>query len=160
MLYTSGTTAAPKAAVLSHEAVVRTALAWGRDSLGMSPEDTIWIPNPLFHIGAMSTMVASIGSGSRFLSMPFFEVEGAVRTLTIEEVTLFFPVFDAVAMPIVEHLDAGRLKFDKGQDVLRHRPSGERRADQGGAAQVASHERVRNDRDRRLVHDELYRRGS
>jgi fatty-acyl-CoA synthase len=112
MLYTSGTTSTPKAAVLSHEAVVRTALAWGRDSLGMSAEDSIWIPNPLFHIGALSTLIASIGSGSHFLSMPYFEPDGAVKMLSEDAVTLFFPVFDAVALPIIEHRDASKLRFE------------------------------------------------
>jgi acyl-CoA synthetase (AMP-forming)/AMP-acid ligase II len=112
MLYTSGTTGDPKAAVLSHEAVVRTSLGWGREGIGMSPDDSIWIPNPLFHVGALHTLIASLGAGARFLSMPFFDPDGAVEMLSRHAVTLFFPVFDAVALPIIEHPRASDLRFE------------------------------------------------
>lgn len=113
MLFTSGTTAFPKGCVLSHEAVVRTAAAWTRYGIHMTESDTIWIPNPLFHIGALTTLVASVACGSRFMSLPYFDADLAVDMLCQEEVTVFFPVFDTVAMPILDHPRASELKMDK-----------------------------------------------
>lgn len=109
-LFTSGTTAFPKGCVLSHEAVVRTAIAWSRYGVDMKETDTIWIPNPLFHIGALTTLVAAVATGARFMSLPHFNPDWAVDMLSKEEVTIFFPVFDAVAMPILDHPNAHELK--------------------------------------------------
>jgi len=113
MLFTSGTTAFPKGCVLSHEAVVRTAAAWSHYGIDMGETDTIWIPNPLFHIGALTTLVASIACGSRFMSLPYYDPDLAVDMLSKEEVTIFFPVFDTVAMPMLDHPKANQLKMSK-----------------------------------------------
>lgn len=112
MLYTSGTTAFPKGCLLSHEAMVRCAAVWA-DAIALAPGESIWIPNPLFHIGALSSMLASVGAGSRFLSLPFFDADVAVATLSEHAVTAFFPVFDSIALPLLEHPDADKLRFDQ-----------------------------------------------
>lgn len=112
MLYTSGTTAFPKGCLLSHEAMVRCAAVWGQHSIGLGPGESIWIPNPLFHIGALSSMLASVAAGSTFHSLSYFDADAAVRTLSEVAVTAFFPVFDAIAMPILEHPDAAKLRFE------------------------------------------------
>jgi acyl-CoA synthetase (AMP-forming)/AMP-acid ligase II len=113
MLYTSGTTASPKGCLLSHQAMVRCAAVWGQEGIGLGPGESIWIPNPLFHIGALSSMLASVAAGSTFHSLPYFEADAAVRMLTEDAVTAFFPVFDAIALPILEHPDATGLRFER-----------------------------------------------
>lgn len=115
MLYTSGTTAFPKGCLLSHKAMVGCAAVWGQEGVGLGPGGSIWIPNPLFHIGALSSMLASVAAGSAFYSLPYFDADAAVRMLTEHAVTAFFPVFDAIALPILEHPDAAGVRFDRVQ---------------------------------------------
>lgn len=112
MLYTSGTSASPKGCLLSNEALVRTATCWARRGVELGPGDSLWIPNPRFHIGALSSLLASLAVGATFLSLPHFDADAAVRMLSEEAVTAFFPVFDTVALPILEHGDAAMLRFD------------------------------------------------
>jgi acyl-CoA synthetase (AMP-forming)/AMP-acid ligase II len=113
MLYTSGTTAFPKGCLLSHRALTGSTAAWGIGSIELGPGKSIWIPNPLFHIGALTSLLASVGAGSLFLSQPYFEPNAAVQMLIDNAVTAFFPVFDAVALPILEHPRAKEVRFDK-----------------------------------------------
>lgn len=112
MLYTSGTTALPKGCLLTHHALTRSTFEWGR-ATALGPCKSIWIPNPLFHIGALSSLLASLQAGSLFLSQPYFEVNEAVRLLSRHAVSAFFPVFDAVALPILDHPDFAKVRFDK-----------------------------------------------
>lgn len=64
IIYTSGTTAAPKGALLSNSSYFSEAASLCAKSGGEFGEDTIWLINiPLFHIGASSIMAANIKAG-------------------------------------------------------------------------------------------------
>jgi len=112
LLFSSGTTAFPKGCLLSHETIVRGALTWGEGLIGMNERDSVWIPNPLFHIGALTTLTASVATGARFMSLPYFDADMAVDMLSTNAATLFFPVFEAVAMPVIDHPHADRVRFE------------------------------------------------
>jgi len=113
MLFTSGTTARAKACVLSHEAIVRTASSWSQYGVRISEYDKVWNPNPLFHIGALTTLVASISRGACFLSMPYFDADMAVDMLSSEDVSVFFPVFDSLAMAILDHRQSATVRTER-----------------------------------------------
>jgi acyl-CoA synthetase (AMP-forming)/AMP-acid ligase II len=49
LVYTSGTTASPKGAMLSHEALTRLADGIAHERMRLSPEDRVWTAIPLFH---------------------------------------------------------------------------------------------------------------
>ncbi|MGH2884292.1 MAG: AMP-binding protein, partial [Solirubrobacteraceae bacterium] len=96
MMYTSGTTAMPKGCVLSHEALVRTAVVAGRTKFRMTPEDRFCDPLPMFHMSAILPIIGVFDGGATFLSMTHFEPGTALRMLDEERATLTFATFPAI----------------------------------------------------------------
>jgi len=89
MLYTSGTTGAPKGCLLSHSNFwykAREYLAlheWG-------PDDRCLVPVPYFHIfGALGCITANALAGSTQVVMEVFDPEEALRLIERERVTIF-----------------------------------------------------------------------
>jgi fatty-acyl-CoA synthase len=103
MMYTSGTTAMPKGCVLSHEALVRTAVVAGRTKFRITPEDRFWDPLPMFHMSAILPIIGVFDGGGTFLSMTHFEPDSALRMLDEERATLNFATFPAITQALLNH---------------------------------------------------------
>ena len=87
ILYTSGTTADPRGAIISHESIVRV---WGgavAHAMRLGPDDRMWNPCPMFHIAAMGVSVACVTHGMTIVTAPFFEPDSAVELLIREKPT-------------------------------------------------------------------------
>jgi fatty-acyl-CoA synthase len=89
MLYTSGTTGAPKGCLLSHGNFWYKA----REYLALhdwTAEDRCLVPVPYFHIfGALGCITANTLAGSTQVLMETFEPEDAMRLIQAERVTVF-----------------------------------------------------------------------
>ncbi|MGH9000669.1 MAG: class I adenylate-forming enzyme family protein [Acidimicrobiia bacterium] len=101
LLYTSGTTSAPKGCLLSHEAVVRTAIARITERPDQGPT-VIWTPCPLFHVGALVPLVGCVGTGSTFVTTRWFSGAEALRLLESERVTTALPLFPAFTDAMID----------------------------------------------------------
>jgi acyl-CoA synthetase (AMP-forming)/AMP-acid ligase II len=135
MLYTSGTTAAPKGCPLTNESVVRTAGA-AAERWQLTNADRFWNPLPLYHIGGVFPLVAMFLAGARFVSQAHFVPEEALGLLTAEEITFAYPTFPAITRNLVGHPDFAmtdvssvRLILDTGPpeglaDTESHFPNG------------------------------------
>jgi fatty-acyl-CoA synthase len=115
LMYTSGTTADPKGCVLSHEALVRTAIAQV-ERFRMTSDDVFWTPLPLFHIASILALLNSLWSGARFVSAPHFEAGAAIRQIEDEGATILYPTFPTIAQAMIEHpsfadLDCERVRL-------------------------------------------------
>ena len=104
--YTSGTTGAPKGAVLTHGNLLAGAeallLAWQ-----WTPDDCLLLSLPLFHMHGMGVgLHGSLLAGSSILLRPGFDA-GDVTALA-PEATMFFGVPTMYAR-LVDHADVGRL---------------------------------------------------
>lgn len=95
VLYTSGTTANPRGALLSHEAFVRT---WSRvgDAWRITGEDRFWDPLPMFHLAALGPLVFTIGRGALFISDTYFEPVRGLRQIEEERPTWLYPAYPPV----------------------------------------------------------------
>lgn len=102
LIYTSGTTANPRGAMIKHEALVRSWSEAGyRWEIG--PEDTFWDPCPLFHLAGLGPLLFTLGAGARFLTDTYFDAERAVRQIVEEQATLLYPVYPPITTALLNH---------------------------------------------------------
>ena len=111
MMYTSGTTANPKGCLLSHEALVRTAVVAGRTRFGFGPEDRFWDPLPMFHMSAILPLIGVVDAGATFMSMAHFDADSALRMLDEEHATVSFATFPAITQALLQHPDYHRDRW-------------------------------------------------
>nr|WP_246087009.1 class I adenylate-forming enzyme family protein [Nocardioides humi] len=83
--FTSGTTSQPKGALLSQGATCRMAVELGR-RFGLGPGDRYFGCSPICHLGGMTfSMVAVIGQGATFVTLPTFSAGAALEAIAAED---------------------------------------------------------------------------
>jgi acyl-CoA synthetase (AMP-forming)/AMP-acid ligase II len=91
LLFTSGTTGAPKAAVLRQKHLV--SYIFGSVEFGSAAEDDAALVSvPPYHIAGMAAILSSVYSGRRVVQLPSFDAEAWVATARAERVTHAFVV--------------------------------------------------------------------
>jgi fatty-acyl-CoA synthase len=112
--FTSGTTAYPKGAMLTHDNMLRNAWAAGA-RVGVRAEDRYFNCRPFFHVGG-STLSAlmSLVSGCCLVTLPTFEAGAALEMLERERCTLISGN-DTIFQMLMGHADfAGRKLHLRG----------------------------------------------
>lgn len=116
ILYTSGTTAAPKGCMLSHEAATRGPVERARYRLSEGGHDVAWGAGPLFHIAPLAGLIGSVGASGTYLTDTFFDAGRAIALMKDYGVTVAWPWFSAIVQAVIDHPD-----FDpKAVPDLRH----------------------------------------
>jgi acyl-CoA synthetase (AMP-forming)/AMP-acid ligase II len=104
ILFTSGTTGAPKGAMLVHEASIRAYDAWST-VVGLRAEDRYLIVNPFFHaFGLKAGILACLVKGATIVPHPVFDVPAVMRRVVEERITML-PGPPAVFQTILNHPD-------------------------------------------------------
>ncbi len=104
-IFTSGTTAAPKAALLRHSNLLGYILGTV-DFMSADEDDAQLVCVPPYHIAGISALMSSIYSMRRIVLLPAFEPDEWLRLVSSEKVTNAFVVPTMLAR-IIERLDAG-----------------------------------------------------
>ncbi len=104
IMYTSGTTAMPKGAMMSHESFLRYAEST-RKRMKLTPDDSFWTALPMFHIGGVGFVIASIYAGCTYYHPGFFDPTVALSQLRDGKCTVSMPGFPTIWMPILNHPD-------------------------------------------------------
>ena len=115
LIYTSGTTADPKGCLIDHGAL----LAEGRnciERLEFGPEDRMWTPMTMFHVGGWQVLMTALAGGGAFSHPGLFEPGLALRQLAGERCTVAFPAFELIWLGVLEHpefadADLGALRI-------------------------------------------------
>ncbi|HEY8525854.1 MAG TPA: FadD3 family acyl-CoA ligase [Acidimicrobiales bacterium] len=104
IIFTSGTTGAPKGAMLRHGASTRAYHAWS-DIVGLREGDRYLIINPFFHtFGLMAGILACVLRGATILPHPVFDVPSVMRRVDEERITML-PGPPAIYQTILDHPD-------------------------------------------------------
>jgi acyl-CoA synthetase (AMP-forming)/AMP-acid ligase II len=104
IIFTSGTTGAPKGAMLTHGASVRTYTAWS-DLVGLRHGDRYLIVYPFFHTaGLKSGILACVLTGATIYPHPVFDVVSVMRRVAEERITML-PGPPTVFQSILNHPD-------------------------------------------------------
>jgi acyl-CoA synthetase (AMP-forming)/AMP-acid ligase II len=107
ILFTSGTTGAPKGAMLTHAASIKAYDAWAT-VVGLREGDRYLIINPFFHaFGIKAGILASLIKGATIIPHPVFDVPSVMRRVTEEHVTML-PGPPAIYQTMLDHPDLDR----------------------------------------------------
>ncbi len=102
ILFTSGTTGAPKGAMLAHGATVRAYTAWS-DVVGLREGDRYLIINPFFHsFGLKAGILASVLKGATIIPHAVFDVPSVMRRVAEERVSML-PGPPAIYQTMLDH---------------------------------------------------------
>ena len=102
ILYTSGTTANPKGALISHRAQVGNSRNLGKRYL-CTADDKVWSPLPIFHIAGILPMTMILDLGGTYMTVPHFEAGQALAMLGAEGATIAYPSFVTIMQDLINH---------------------------------------------------------
>lgn len=105
ILYTSGTTANPKGCLISHEAMVRNAMATVRHRYLLNADDRAFSALPLYHIAALKPMLGVLEVGGTFVAQGHFEPGQCLQMMEQNKVTAVFLPFVTFLQGLLYHPD-------------------------------------------------------
>ena len=109
VLFTSGTTGAPKGVLMTHAQTLRQFSDWC-DMAGLRTGDRYLVVNPFFHMfGYKAGCLASLMQGATIIPKPVFDVDDVLRTVARESVTVL-PGPPTLYQSILDH--PARDEFD------------------------------------------------
>ena len=117
IMYTSGTTAMPKGAMLSHESFSRYASSV-KERMILTEDDIFWAALPMFHIGGVAFVLASLFVGSTFIHTGNYNPDIALQQIRDERPTVVLPAFETIWVPVVNHPDRDEDDFDSVRLVM------------------------------------------
>src|SRR5262249_50465419 len=114
MLYTSGTTGAPKGALLSHRSYWLQATA-SHLQIGLREDDVVLSMFPMFHMGGWALPLGIWHTGATVAIMAKADPRALLETIERERVTYFYAVptvyASLLALPDFDRFDIGSLRL-------------------------------------------------
>jgi fatty-acyl-CoA synthase len=108
--FTSGTTAYPKGAMLTHDSMLRDAWAAGT-RIGIRAEDRYFNCRPFFHVaGSTLSALMALVSGACLVTLPTFEAGAALELMERERCTLLSGN-DTIMQMLMGHADFSRRRL-------------------------------------------------
>lgn len=121
IMYTSGTTSAPRGCPLSHRALMWTAHQVG-ERFELTEHERFWDPLPLFHMAGLLPTLANLLRGGATLSMTHFDAGTALRQLAEERATFAYPAFPTITQSLIHHPDFVKSDLTRLRGLLESAP--------------------------------------
>jgi fatty-acyl-CoA synthase len=121
ILYTSGTTALPRGAILAHESLVRSWTEIGR-VYSLTESDRVWAPCPMFHLAGIGPVMMCAANGAALLSDSFFSPERGLALLERERATVLYSAYPPITQGILAHPDFSAAKLASARAMLNVAP--------------------------------------
>ncbi len=110
VLYTSGSTSAPKAVPLRHFAVIENAFNIG-ERQGLTGDDRVLLSSPLFWaFGSANALPATFSHGATLVLMEKFDADAALQTIEREQCTAIYTL-PAMTAAMAHHPSYDRQKL-------------------------------------------------
>jgi fatty-acyl-CoA synthase len=121
IIYTSGTTAHPKAVLHRHRGPVVQSWRWA-EQLGLDPSDRVWSPFPFFWTAGLAFVLGgTLASGACLACQEAFDAGEALELLERERVTTVHS-FAHTAAALVEHEDATKRDLSSLRRIAHDSP--------------------------------------
>jgi fatty-acyl-CoA synthase len=121
ILYTSGTTAAPKGCMLTHRAVLLDARSI-TERFKIPPTDRWWNPLPMFHAGGLMLMTACFIGGATAITTPRFDPDEAIDQIERERITVLYPLFPTITLTLMHHERFAAIDRDRIRVIVNVAP--------------------------------------
>jgi fatty-acyl-CoA synthase len=140
MIYTSGTTAAPKACELSHASLQRSWAIYAR-TVALARGEKVWDPMPFFHSGGIGLMTGIMACGASIVTSAHFDPEVIVALILKYRIEHIYPGFHLLGLPIIQSPQYDKALFQFVRTMVVIGPLGTVRWIQ---RQLPDHARVLN----------------
>jgi acyl-CoA synthetase (AMP-forming)/AMP-acid ligase II len=100
MIFTSGTTADPKACQLSHAGLQRAWRTYVR-TVAFLPGEKIWVPMPFFHSGGIGLLTCMTEVGGTLATSPHFDPGTVMRLVNENRIEHLYPGFHTLGLPVL-----------------------------------------------------------
>ena len=121
ILYTSGTTALPRGAILAHESLVRNWTEIGR-VYSLTASDRVWVPCPMFHLAGIGPLMMCAATGAALLSDTFFSPDRGLALLERERATILYSAYPPITQGILAHPDFDAARLPAARAMLNVAP--------------------------------------
>jgi acyl-CoA synthetase (AMP-forming)/AMP-acid ligase II len=122
MLFTSGTTAAPKACQLTHRGIYQTWVNTYPDAVDLQPGEKVWVPMPCFHVGGIGLTATAVSRGAAFATSIHHQAAAALRLIRNHRIEHLYPGFFTLILPVLREPDYDKAAFAKARSMVAVAP--------------------------------------
>lgn len=112
IIFSSGTTAQPKACMISHEVINDVAGAVA-ERLRITASDVFWDPLPFYHLASHLPLNACRQVGAAYLCQAHFDAGTALQEMEANKATICYPAFPTLTAGMIDHPDFARRDLSK-----------------------------------------------
>lgn len=122
MLFTSGTTAAPKACQLTHRGIYQTWVHTYPDAVNLQAGEKVWVPMPCFHVGGIGLTATAVSRGAAFATSIHHRAAAALRLIRNHRIEHLYPGFFTLILPVLREPDYDKAAFANVRSMVAVAP--------------------------------------